>query len=133
MVGFGFVQNLMDFVRFFLIIQSSAEKTGFKISWGFVLLLSPYSLWQMILNRLSSYHICLVSTLQLCDRLVSSRASAFRGGSVCSNPTAASYQKCKNGTSSSLADAHILGVVLGRYSKPGCKYLLKILCCRISS
>ena len=31
-----------------------------------------------------------------------------------SNPAAAPYQRCKNGTSSSLADARIKGVVLGR-------------------
>ena len=37
---------------------------------------------------------------------------------------AAPYQRCKNGTSSSLADARIKGVVLGRKSKAG-RYLLK--------
>ena len=31
-----------------------------------------------------------------------------------SNPVAAPYQRCENGTSSSLADARIKGVVLGR-------------------
>ena len=45
---------------------------------------------------------------------------------VGSNP-AAPYQRCKNRTSSSLADARIKGVVLGNKSKAG-KYLLKRYC-----
>ena len=48
---------------------------------------------------------------------------------VGSNPTAAPYQ---NGTSSSLADAHKKGVVLGRLSKAG-KYLLNIVMSQNSS
>ena len=46
-----------------------------------------------------------------------------------SNPAAAPYQRCRNCTSSCLADTRIKWVVLGRYNKAD-KYLLKILLCR---
>ena len=48
------------------------------------------------------------SIAQLVERPLSEREV------VGSNPAAAPYQRCKNGTSSSLADARIKGVVLGR-------------------
>ena len=48
------------------------------------------------------------SIAQLVERPLS------EGEVVGSNHAAAPYQRCKNGTSSSLADARIKGVVLGR-------------------
>ena len=66
------------------------------------------------------------STVWTFHRLDSSagRSSAF-GAVVGSNPAAAPYQRCKKWYySSSLADARMKGVVLGRISKAG-KYLLK--------
>ena len=48
------------------------------------------------------------SIAQLVERPLSEREV------VGSNPAAAPYQRCKNGTSSSLADARIKGAVLGR-------------------
>ena len=62
----------------------------------------------MLLDLLKAPGLCIASIAQLVERPLSEREV------VGSNPSAAPYQRCKNGTSSSLADARIKGVVLGR-------------------
>ena len=57
---------------------------------------------------IKTVYVNYVSIAQLVERPLSEREV------VGSNPAAAPYQRCKNGTSSSLADARIKGVVLGR-------------------
>ena len=63
---------------------------------------------QHVFEKLWKTNLKTASIARLVERLLSEREV------VSSNPAAAPYQRCKNGTSSSLADARIKGVVLGR-------------------
>ena len=73
-----------------------------------IVCLQFYSNQFMFINTASIAQLT-ASIAQLVERPLSEREV------VGSNPAAAPYQRCKkNGTSSSLADARIKGVVLGR-------------------